>query len=468
MAAGKPTTGSDNSTDVTPEHAEAKDLNHGAPGRLSPVAIPDLYTPETNVTAHNPYIVHAVQPAETSVPASGDVTFRHVSARIALTERQHKMLQKKFKKWTEDYYKMELPDSTLEWEHKGQVYSARFQHRAPASSMEMDEVVVEIESEENGVSVSTEMRMRRLAFSNFAQFVDYWDPWVAVHDDVLEGRFHANSKINIAESWGIKPKFLGKVTTASYDVETSSNRPFFDDESVFLGGLETGVKEISLPRSFTPFYDDSTVALENIHRLRGEVAILFHADGSYTWKQLQDDNDLQGRYRLPQNEAYYIVGDKDEKLHLEGVVRGRVLVYSAGDIIIDDDLTYARHPEVSNVAHDYLGIVSEDDIEIAHPDVTGPGDLNIYASIFAKDRFVVRHLGGRGDDTLFIYGSLTAGTLSATEPRYATRIRFDKRLQTIRPPSFPMSNRYEVSEWDGAWKTKPSSERKQTRMKTHE
>ena len=51
-----------------------------------------------------------------------------------------------------------------------------------------------------------------------------------------------------------------------------------------------------------------------------------------------------------------------------------------------------------------------------------------------------------------IYGSLTAGSISATEPRYATRTEFDPRFERTRPPGFPETERYEVEGWDGQWR----------------
>jgi hypothetical protein len=46
---------------------------------------------------------------------------------------------------------------------------------------------------------------------------------------------------------------------------------------------------------------------------------------------------------------------------------------------------------------------------------------------------------------------LAAGTISATEPRYATKIDYDSRFERQRPPGFPSTNRYEVAAWDGQW-----------------
>jgi hypothetical protein len=51
-----------------------------------------------------------------------------------------------------------------------------------------------------------------------------------------------------------------------------------------------------------------------------------------------------------------------------------------------------------------------------------------------------------------IYGSVTAGSITATEPRFATKIEFDRRLTNARPPSFPLTDRYELESWNGEWR----------------
>ena len=377
-----------------------------------------------------------------------------VSAMVSMTPRQHKMLRKKFKKWTENLHRMDLADSSIVWKHKGKMYSARVRSVGAKSETDIEEVVIEVNTEEKGYTLSSEMRMQRLAFSNFAQFVDYWDPRVAVHDDILIGRFHTNTTFNVSQSYGIAPKFEGRVTTSSYEVRSSGTLGFLDEETIFVGGLETGVKEIRLPKIGLPFANDIALSERNAQVFPDETWITFRGDGSFAWKTASA-HDTVLRRDLP-NESFYIIGNKKKKLHLKGVVRGKVLVYSPGKIIISGDLVYARHPEIARDANDYLGLVSDKDIEIGHPSVTGSGDLTIHASIYAKGRFRVTHLHRKSDATLYVYGSLTAGSLSATEPRYATNIRFDKRFATRRPPNFPMTDRYEIKEWDGRWRLKPN------------
>ena len=130
-----------------------------------------------------------------------------------------------------------------------------------------------------------------------------------------------------------------------------------------------------------------------------------------------------------------------------------MLIYSENDIIINDDLLYAQDPETSH-SDDFLGLVSAKDIEVAAPSVTGPGDLRIYAAVLARGSFRVPNLYTRQTGTLHIYGSLSAGSITATEPRYGTRIRFDPRFEKMRPPGFPMTNQYEIAEWDERWMVK--------------
>lgn len=436
---------------AAPQFEGSERPEYDQPAELDPIQpnyVPNIDNPLLN---EDRFVINKVVPASLALPRLKSAVANCIPAKIAVSTKQRKMLFKRFRKWTENLDRMDLADSSLVWKHKGKIYVARFRRLPGKSETDIDEVLVEVHTEEAGYTLSTEMRMKRLAFSNFAQFVDYWDPRVAVHDDVLEGRFHSNSKINVSSSFGIKPEFHGKVTTASYDIRTSGT-PFFNQKSVFLGGLETGVKEIRLPKKFLPFLSDSTIPSEQSHILSEDAHITFYADGSYTWHPVNEPEKSELR-KLP-DVSFYIIGAKKKKLHLKGVLKGKVLVYSPSKIIIDDDLTYARHPEISTDAEDYLGLVCDKDIEIAPPSITGPGDLHIYAAIYAKGRFRVQHLGGKRGATLHIYGSLTAGSLSATEPRYATRIRFDKRLEKNRPPNFPMTDRYEITHWEGEWEVK--------------
>jgi hypothetical protein len=47
---------------------------------------------------------------------------------------------------------------------------------------------------------------------------------------------------------------------------------------------------------------------------------------------------------------------------------------------------------------------------------------------------------------------VSAGSVTATEPRFATKIEFDDRLEDQRAPSFPLTDRYELEDWSGEWR----------------
>ncbi|NNF67107.1 MAG: hypothetical protein HKM98_06330, partial [Gammaproteobacteria bacterium] len=78
-------------------------------------------------------------------------------------------------------------------------------------------------------------------------------------------------------------------------------------------------------------------------------------------------------------------------------------------------------------------------------------DLTVHAAMYAKRRFNVKRFRARENARLLIHGSLTAGALSATEPRFRTRMQFDQRLDDVRPPGFPLTNRYEAEPWESSW-----------------
>src|SRR5690606_2594021 len=251
--------------------------------------------------------------------------------------------------------------------------------------------------------VETEIELQRLAFSHFAQFVDRWDPNVQVHDDEIDGRFHSNSEIIVSSSRGVAPTFHGKVTTAR-DIDTSRSTGFVRRSEMFRGGLETRVGRIPLPPRFVPFETTPPADGDGVTTFAQDSRIVFYADGTFGFRPLDaPDADEQRRALGGDQPAYLIAADKVE-LHVSGIVNGKVLVYSPDDIVIVGNLTYAADPRRAG-ADDYLGLVSDAEVAIAPPDVTGPGDLTVHAAIYARSRFEVRGYRARGPATLALYGS---------------------------------------------------------------
>jgi hypothetical protein len=197
-----------------------------------------------------------------------------------------------------------------------------------------------------------------------------------------------------------------------------------------------------------------------VHNFTEDTHLTFFADGSYTSQGRSDAQPVRRHY--PHDRPAYFIAPKGITLFVRGTVDGKVLLYSAEGIVIEGDLIYAANPRTTPDVDDYVGLVSDRNVEVAPPRVTGGGDLHIHAAIFARNRFLVTAIGARRtllgvprSATLFLYGSLTIGSISATEPRYATKLEFDPRLDRVRPPSFPNTNRYEVASWQGAWSELP-------------
>jgi hypothetical protein len=374
----------------------------------------------------------------------------------SLLPKQEKMLNKKVRQWSENLYRMPEAASGLTWKHKGQEYLATFTALSDPGETGIERVIVEISTEQDGKRLTTEVYLKRLAFSNYAQFVNRWDPDVQIHDDEMDGRFHSNTEINLTYDRKVKPLFHGKVTTTSRSVNVMNTRGFTRRSEIFTGGLQTGVRSIRLPKHFVPFPEKSEVSEEQLRRFSEDTRIVFHEDGSFAWHPV-DSTSAQQVEEIAEATTY-LIAEARVKLYVKGTINGKVLVYSPERIIIEDDLIYEQDPEEIFGSDDYLGLVSDKYVDIASPEVTGPGDLVINAAIYAKRRFTVRNYGSRETALLYLYGSLTVGSLSATEPRYATKIHFDRRLEDMRPPGFPMTDRYEVESWDAVWEVEPIEE----------
>jgi hypothetical protein len=340
--------------------------------------------------------------------------------------------------------------SELSWNEDGRTYQAILTRNPALGSMDLEQVTVEVTTAtDSGARLRTQLTMKRLAFSQFSQVIDRWDPQVQMHDDEIVGRFHSNSSFFIAPDSSAIPKFSGKVTTAARGFRTSNGGLRRRREEVFQGGIQTFTGRIELPKEARPFAIEPDADDAHVHRFIDDAHIVFHEDGRYAWRDRKADVEQLARY--PENRPSYFIAGPDATLYVKGTVNGKVLVYSPERVVIEGSLNYADNPRTNADADDYLGLVSDKYVEIARPYVTGRGDLHIDAAIFARRRFTVTNIDFGRTALLSIYGSLTSGTISATEPRYATKIEFDPRLDRLRPPGFPATNRYEVARVPDTW-----------------
>ncbi len=364
----------------------------------------------------------------------------------SLASREQRAVRRRLSSWT-GHFDADAPGQTLAWRDAGQDYTAVLKHVPAADAMGMEQLLVELTTQRDGQRLIAQLRMNRIAFSNFAQFIDRWDPQVQIHDDLIDGRFHSNTEIRVSREHGVQPVFNGKVTVAAGDVR-DDGVGFVNRRTMFPEGIETRVKRIVLPSRAAAF-DDRAVPADRMRRIATDSLLTFQADG--TFESLALEAGAAAEAGALGDEPFYIVADEGVDLHVRGTVNGKVLVYSPEHIVIVDDVRYSANPWMQG-ADDYLGLVAERTVEIGGPEVTGPGDLTIHASIYARNRFAVRDYRSRRSGTLVVYGSVTAGSISATEPRFSTRIEFDDRLTTMRAPGFPLSNRYELDSFSGEWR----------------
>lgn len=336
----------------------------------------------------------------------------------------------------------------VEWEENGKQYRAVLILERANEGTALDRVIAQVSASEHGKLLTTELSLKRLPFSQFTQMVDRWDPMVQFHDDEIVGRVHSNTPFNLAYDSRTAPKFLGKVTTAArtYHTDSTGRRRVSD---IFKGGLQMRAGRIRLPDELQPFEWAPRDENARIHELADDTSIRFSRDGSYML-QVRGTSSA-GHVNEPSPELVYFIARPGVTLYVQGVVAGKILVYSPQRIVVEGNLIYAHDPREHPRSEDYLGLVCDKYVEIAPPSVTGPGDLMIEAAIFAGRRFVVRNINHRRAGTLRIYGSLSAGSVSASEPRYATRIEYDARFEKRRPPGFPSTNRFELEAWNGEW-----------------
>ncbi len=378
---------------------------------------------------------------------------------VRVAEPEKVVLTKNVQQLAQKLLDTDMQNTELTWQQDGQQYSARVMRQPAADSTGLEQVIAEIMTSKDGKRMKTRLSLKRLAFSHFTQLVNHWDPNIRLHDDVIDGRFHSNTEIGLAFSKGIEPRFFGKVTTSAASMTYDNFGIRKRSKDVFQGGVETRTERVSLPREMQEV--TSAGDEEDRRVFVADTRIIFNADGSYVWRLANGEGPLE---RAEASEKpHYLIGEKGAKLYVRGTVAGIFTVYSPTDIEIEGDLTYLKDPRETLISRDFLALISGRDIRVAGPEITGDGDLHIHAALFARRRFCIESVDRGKAGRLMMLGSLTAGTILETEPRYATNLDYDKRFEYLRPASFPMTRRYEVDSWDEDWEEVESAEQQRAR-----
>jgi hypothetical protein len=275
---------------------------------------------------------------------------------------------------------------------------------------------------------------------------------VQLHDDEITGRMHINSRFNVLYDAQAAPRLLGKVTTAAggFNLERRGRRP---DADIFQDGIETSARPIPFSEQGWSVEQARQDGDARVHGLADDTHIRFLADGGYLWRDHKSG--FWQHAAPPAGHAMHFIASRGATVYVKGVVSGQFLVYSPDRIVVEGDITYSRDPHGAPDSNDFLGLVCDRNIEVAPTHVTGRGDLHIQAALFARRRLVVKNASHSRPATLYIFGSLAAGTLSESEPRYAMKLEYDSRFERLRPPGFPSMNRFVTEDWDRQWTDVP-------------
>jgi hypothetical protein len=422
--------------DATPMLEQAPDVND--------LDIPEAQAQAGEVSEATGAVLATTGESSTQVP---EVPVE-VTKPAQMPKPEQVMLTKNVQQLAQKLLDTNLTNTELTWQQDGRQYAARVTRQPASDSTGLEQVIAEIVTDKDGKRMKTRLSLKRLAFSHFTQLVNRWDENIQLHDDVIDGRFHSNTEIGLAFTGGVEPRFFGKVTTAAASMTygTVLRRRTSD---VFQGGMETRTEKVTLPRDMPDVVNGGTETDRQV--FEQDTRIIFNADGSYAWRAANGAGTMQ--HVEPAKQPRYLIGARGSKLYVRGTVAGIFTVYSPTDIEIEGNLVYSKDPRDTLISRDFLALISGRDIRIAASHVTGKGDLNIHAALYAHRRFSVESVEKTRSGRLNILGSVTAGSISETEPRYATKLDYDKRFEYLRPASFPMTRRYEVESWDQDWES---------------
>lgn len=323
------------------------------------------------------------------------------------------------------------------------------------------QVLLYSESTFEGITIATEVLLRRDSFSKFSYFTEseisaQGSDIFFFSQDELSGPIHTNEFFKIAGS----PTFNGLVTAPEeYHAHSS-----FGADPNFLGGTNFNAPTRPTPTSYE--IGKLTDAARNGGlTFTNAIQVEFFTEQSF--------GNTVGRVQISEfNRRGRLVGSplevdlssfngiisSSKEITTKGTISGVATLHSEQKVSIIGDLEYADDPRSNSSSGDLLGIVSEGDVEIdvnAHRS-SGTTDLNIQASILALgSSFKVESYqsGLRGD--LNLLGGLVqrhrgpVGTFggSGAVSGYLKNYEYDTRLASSVPPAFPRESVFSIVYW---------------------
>ncbi len=273
--------------------------------------------------------------------------------------------------------------------------------------------------------------------------------------DVIDGRVHSNSNLNIAGS----PRFTEAITRGYPEIKgdnypevygyapiVESSRNTWSDDIYRIDLLGENIRKNA---SFRPLYAPESVARITFKHDEFVLDWRRHRETSTILSRSRDDNyryDHSSTHSVGEIDGMYFDGD----VEIRGTLQGQVTVGARGNILITDDLVYAnsdrRTGEPAPNSSSLLGLVSEKNVQINKNsrEARKDGGIRINAAVVALDSSFTAIKLHRGEfGTMHFYGSITEkvrGIVGVVRPfrigYTAKNWHYDRRLKNTAPPHF--------------------------------
>jgi len=302
----------------------------------------------------------------------------------------------------------------------------------------------------NGITDTVQVTLQPSMFSKFAYYSEsegagtIW--WTT--GDTVWGPLHSQDVMNIDGG----PVFVGKVTSKE---ALNLN---FGAVPEFLGGFSQGV-DLKIPQNGV--VDLKTTAQNGGAYISNKDTVYIKFEGdSISYKYLK-----QGNWQTAAAAAYAPNGTifiNNATLRISGTVKGQYTIGvggtgSKGNVYLDDDVVYDKDPIQYPSSQDMLGIVAQNNVYITDNSANS-NDINIDAAIFVENGgFGAENYDDRGPSgTINLLGGITqktrlpVGTFSwwwGITNGFNKSYKYDNRLMSSFPPSFPSTGFFEIVSW---------------------
>ena len=316
-----------------------------------------------------------------------------------------------------------------------------------------------------GITDTVQVTLQPSKFSKFAYYSEseggiIW--WTT--GDTVWGPLHSQDIMNMNGS----PVFMGKVTTKEALNLANGASP------KFLGGFEQGV-DLEMP---TNNIGDLKTAAQNGGKYisaQGEVYIEFAGD-NIIYKYLKTTWVKKGKKKKKKKVTEWVTETiaattfapngvifvDNAVVNISGTVKGKYTISAGGNksddgnIYLEDDIVYETNPLTNPSSQDMLGIVAENNVYISDNSVNSNG-INIEAAIYAQNGgFGAENYATRGPSgSINLLGGITqkirlpVGTFNwkGIVSGFSKSYRYDDRLMSSFPPSFPSTGFFEIVSW---------------------